>query len=34
MTGLRERKKAETRRAIQEHALRLFLQKGYDTTTV
>jgi AcrR family transcriptional regulator len=34
MTGLRERKKAETRRAIQEHALRLFLAKGYDATTV
>ncbi len=32
--GLRERKKAETRRAIQEHALRLFLSKGYDATTV
>lgn len=34
MTGLRERKKAETRRSIQEHALRLFLDKGYDQTTV
>ena len=34
MSGLRERKKAETRRSIQEHALRLFLQKGYDGTTV
>ena len=32
--GLRERKKAQTRRAIQEHALRLFLSKGYDATTV
>ena len=30
----RERKKAATRRAIQEHALRLFLDKGYDETTV
>src|SRR4051812_12905102 len=34
MTGLRERKKAETRSAIQQHALRLFLAKGYDATTV
>jgi AcrR family transcriptional regulator len=34
MTGLREQKKAATRRAIQEHALRLFLAKGYDATTV
>lgn len=34
MSGLRERKKAETRRVIQEHALRLFLAKGYDNTTV
>lgn len=32
--GLRERKKAQTRRAIQEHALRLFLSKGYEATTV
>ncbi|HEU0090341.1 MAG TPA: TetR family transcriptional regulator [Pseudonocardiaceae bacterium] len=30
----RERKKAATRRAIQEHALRLFLAKGYEATTV
>jgi AcrR family transcriptional regulator len=34
VTGLRERKKAETRRAIQEHALRLFLANGYEATTV
>jgi AcrR family transcriptional regulator len=32
--GLRERKKAKTRWAIQEHALRLFVQQGYETTTV
>lgn len=33
-TGPRERKKAQTRHAIQEHALRLFLEKGYEATTV
>lgn len=32
--GLRHRKKAATRRSIQEHALRLFLSRGYDATTV
>ncbi len=32
--GLRERKKAETRRRIQETALRLFMANGYDNTTV
>ncbi len=32
--GLRERKKATTRATIQEQALRLFLSKGYDATTV
>lgn len=32
--GLRERKKAQTRRAIQERALHLFLSKGYDAATV
>jgi AcrR family transcriptional regulator len=32
--GLRERKKAKTRAAIQEHAMRLFQTQGYDATTV
>jgi AcrR family transcriptional regulator len=32
--GLRERKKAATRAAIQRHALRLFDQQGYDATTI
>jgi AcrR family transcriptional regulator len=30
----RAKKKAATKRAIQEHALRLFVEKGYDATTV
>jgi AcrR family transcriptional regulator len=33
-TDWRARKKAATKRAIQEHALRLFVEKGYDETTV
>jgi AcrR family transcriptional regulator len=32
--GLRERKKAKTRAAIREHALRLIKEQGYDATTV
>jgi AcrR family transcriptional regulator len=32
--GLRERKKARTRAAIQDHALRLFRRFGYDETSV
>jgi len=33
-TGLRERKKAQTRAAIQRHALRLFREAGYTATTM
>jgi AcrR family transcriptional regulator len=33
-TGLRERKKAKTKAAIQQHALRLFQELGYEETTV
>jgi AcrR family transcriptional regulator len=32
--GLRERKKAKTRAAIQHHALRLFAEQGYHATTI
>ena len=34
VVGLRERKKAKTRAAVQEHALRLFRGQGYAATTV
>ncbi|MGH3914327.1 MAG: TetR family transcriptional regulator [Pseudonocardiaceae bacterium] len=33
-TGLRAQRKARTRQTIQDHALRLFLTKGYEATTV
>jgi AcrR family transcriptional regulator len=33
-TGLRERKKAKTRAAIRDHAMRLFEEQGYASTTV
>lgn len=32
--GLRERKKAKTKGAIQQHALRLFQEQGYEATTI
>jgi AcrR family transcriptional regulator len=32
--GLREARKARTQRAIQEHAMRLFTERGYGATTV
>jgi AcrR family transcriptional regulator len=32
--GLRERKKMKTRAAIQQHALRLFRERGYQATTI
>ncbi|MGV9772850.1 TetR/AcrR family transcriptional regulator [Streptosporangium sp. NPDC003464] len=33
-TSLRERRRAETRRALQAHAVRLFMARGYDATTI
>ncbi len=34
MAGLRERKKAKTKALLQQHALRLFKEQGYEATTV
>ncbi|MEQ4723940.1 helix-turn-helix domain-containing protein [Nonomuraea sp. B19D2] len=34
VTSLRERQRLMTRRTIQQHAMRLFLERGYDETTV
>lgn len=33
-TSLRERRRAETRRTLQAHAVRLFMARGYDATTI
>ncbi|MPZ24856.1 MAG: TetR family transcriptional regulator, partial [Dehalococcoidia bacterium] len=33
-TSLRERKKQQTKQALQEQALRLFLERGYEATTI
>ncbi|MEU7741207.1 TetR family transcriptional regulator [Nonomuraea sp. NPDC049158] len=32
--SLRERRRAETRRTLQTHAVRLFMARGYDATTI
>ncbi|MBB5956835.1 AcrR family transcriptional regulator [Saccharothrix tamanrassetensis] len=34
MDSLRDRRRAETRRAVQSHAIRLFVEGGYGATTV
>ncbi|MEV4623120.1 helix-turn-helix domain-containing protein [Asanoa sp. NPDC049573] len=34
MSTLRQQRRAETQRAIQTHAIRLFTERGYDATTV
>src|SRR5215813_3567608 len=33
-TGLRERKKSKVRNQLKQHALRLFLEQGYEATTI
>ena len=33
-TGLREQKKQETRQAISDHATRLFIERGFEETTI
>src|SRR5262245_56210324 len=33
-TGLRERKKSRVRAQLKQHALRLFMEQGYEATTI